>query len=242
MIDYFRCEKLGVAGYVAVRKPTEELIVSFRGSDSFANWLYNLYISLDRVPWIYTVYQPEETAKVHEGFLLSYESVRREVLSHVSSAVEEYPGYSVKVIGHSLGGALANLCALDLRGVLSQEVAVRLMTYESPRVGDANFARLMRYQFPNALDRLRVTNGHDIVVHMPPYDLDYHHAAQEVFIPPDAHEQTLAYACDAENGEDPRCADAYLGCSVDDHLYIPWGLDFGSTCNGMGPSYPSSCD
>jgi triacylglycerol lipase len=46
----------------------------------------------------------------------------------------------VVVCGHSLGGALATLCASDLAGYLGAKCAVSSYTFGSPRVGNAVFA------------------------------------------------------------------------------------------------------
>ena len=43
-----------------------------------------------------------------------------------------YPGYKTVVVGHSLGGAIADLAAADLRG---QGMDLDLYTYGAPRVG-----------------------------------------------------------------------------------------------------------
>lgn len=56
---------------------------------------------------------------VHSGFLNAYDSVRQKVFSLVdaltASATPEAP-WRVYVCGHSLGGALATLCAYELAG------------------------------------------------------------------------------------------------------------------------------
>jgi nuclear pore complex protein Nup85 len=56
---------------------------------------------------------------VHSGFLTAYDSVKVKVLRLVdqltAGATAEQP-WEVYVTGHSLGGALATLCAYDLAG------------------------------------------------------------------------------------------------------------------------------
>jgi nuclear pore complex protein Nup85 len=56
---------------------------------------------------------------VHSGFLTAYDSVKVKVLRLVdqltADASEDRP-WDVYVTGHSLGGALATLCAYDLAG------------------------------------------------------------------------------------------------------------------------------
>ncbi|VFQ59422.1 unnamed protein product, partial [Cuscuta campestris] len=58
---------------------------------------------------------------VHSGFLSAYDSVRTKLISLIKQAVgyvdddlEPTPKWHVYVTGHSLGGALATLLALEL--------------------------------------------------------------------------------------------------------------------------------
>jgi predicted lipase len=53
----------------------------------------------------------------------------------------KHPGAPIFVTGHSLGGALAVIAALDLK--LSLNVKVTVYTYGQPRVGNAKFSDLL---------------------------------------------------------------------------------------------------
>lgn len=224
---HFHESTTDIWGYVGVHAERREVLVVFRGSSSFKNWVYNLYFSMTSVPWKLESFGLANPT-LHEGFLLAYESVSSTVAREVQRLLGSHPQYAVRVVGHSLGGALATLCAMELNDLVRHRAKVRLTTFESPRVGNDDFARLLRIHFPNAMDRIRVTNGRDVVVRLPPYLLGYRHATQEVFIPPTATADTTAYLCDEDHGEDPRCANAYLSYSIDDHLSFPWGLEFGT--------------
>lgn len=56
------------------------------------------------------------------------------------SMPSQYPDEPWYVIGHSMGAAMATLCALDLRFRLAPTADVRVYTFGSPRVGNAVFA------------------------------------------------------------------------------------------------------
>jgi hypothetical protein len=61
---------------------------------------------------------------------------------------------------------------------------VQLMTFGQPRVGNAAFASYFAKYVPNTI---RITNGQDIVPHLPPYfsflpQLTYHHFPREVYL------------------------------------------------------------
>lgn len=230
MTKYFSNDATDVAGYMGISKERKEIYVVFRGSHTIVNWLFNLYAVMTTIPWRRTCFGLAQPT-VHEGFLLSYESVSEEIVSHVSYLVQKNPDYKIVVVGHSLGGALATICAMELNEMLSFSKNIRLVSYASPRVGNEEFVELVAKHFPDPYNRVRVTNGNDIVSHIPPYVMGFHQSAREIFIPPGSKQASLAFECDPSNGEDPRCANAYIGYSVEDHLYFPWGLYFGSPCN-----------
>jgi pimeloyl-ACP methyl ester carboxylesterase len=69
---------------------------------------------------------------VHDGFYAYWRELRYKIIPACT-------GRRVTIAGHSLGGALATLCAMDL---LPAQVE-RVVTFGSPRVGDAGFA--LRY-------------------------------------------------------------------------------------------------
>jgi predicted lipase len=73
------------------------------------------------------------------------------------------------VTGHSLGGSIAALCALDL--VLSDVVSsnsLTLYTFGEPRVGNPAFAAAMDKFVPRSY---RVVHSADLVPHVPPSDI-----------------------------------------------------------------------
>ncbi|VFQ98069.1 unnamed protein product [Cuscuta campestris] len=90
---------------------------------------------------------------VHSGFLSAYDSVRTKLISLIKQAVgyvdddlEPTPKWYVYVTGHSLGGALATLLALELStSQLTKHggcISVTVYNFGSPRVGNKKFAEL----------------------------------------------------------------------------------------------------
>ncbi len=147
--------------------------------------------------------------RVHKGFWSAYMSVRSELIRTLSeynrrtrrefkrSAHDIYFGTtptqsparpeptaptSVPILctGHSMGGALACLAALDLsilRVPLTRRVAC--VTFGQPKVGNAAFAKLLESTVPAFL---RVVYERDVVSVQPSIPFLFQHAGREVVI------------------------------------------------------------
>jgi hypothetical protein len=115
----------------------------------------------------------------HGGFLDAWDGVRAEILGLVDAAIpraEELadigggaaPGrWRVALTGHSLGGGLATLAALDLAlrpWAAARRPKLTLVNFGSPRVGNRAFARALDEHVPDAW---RFVNGDDAVVSLP---------------------------------------------------------------------------
>jgi pimeloyl-ACP methyl ester carboxylesterase len=104
---------------------------------------------------------PRRNARVHVGFADAYDRLRADVIA----AVEANPDKNVYVFGHSLGGALSMLCAIDLATDRSRGVrSVTHISSGTPRVGNGDFRSLFEFAVPN---NLRMTVGLDPVPLIP---------------------------------------------------------------------------
>jgi predicted lipase len=152
--------------------------------------------------------------RVHSGFQDAYESVRKGLISHMIKLRTNYDGmwrrFEVEITGHSLGGALSTLLAVELEA-LGFRIA-RVTTFGSPRVGDWRFAD---YYDEKLGDRThRFTHAHDAVPSLPPRLLGYHHVATEVFQNAEGE-----YVVGDGSGEDPNGSDSeWTHASLSDHL------------------------
>ncbi|KAJ8601158.1 hypothetical protein CTAYLR_008273 [Chrysophaeum taylorii] len=198
----------------------ETVFVAYRGSENVQNWIENIKF-IKTYP-----YEGYPDVGVEQGFYDWYADLND---AGLLDAVKELASYSsnLKVTGHSAGAACATLLATDvsLGLALTDFDLVSATTFGSPRVGQSDFADLYA-TFKHT--SLRVTHYHDIVPHLPPEDMTFHHVATEVFY----NEANSAYkVCDG-SGEDNSCsnacADTFSCTSVDDHLYyinITLGVD-----------------
>jgi len=197
-------------GFVGYSTAKNEIIVSFRGTQeaSLTNWVEDLKFFKSWQP-----FDGVSGAYVASGFNGAYTSLKSQAQAAVKAALDQYPGASVAVTGHSLGGALATLCVVDLLAsdIISNPTQY---TFGSPRVGDAAFANAYDGMIPEGR-RYRVVNNDDIVPHVPFEDLGFQHVAQEVWL----HDGTVT-VCD-DSGEDPSCSDSLAlwdTLSISDHL------------------------
>ncbi|WP_379151063.1 lipase family protein [Paenibacillus sp. sgz5001063] len=134
----------------------QEIIIAFRGSSSTANWISNANATQKRYKFI-----KENYCLTHRGFTDIYTSARREIHSALSRLSS---GKILYITGHSLGGALATLCAPDVAANTAFNTP-RLYTYGSPRVGDPVFAKTCSKYVPNSY---RIGNLFDAATYVPP--------------------------------------------------------------------------
>ena len=93
--------------------------------------------------------------------------------------LDAHAGLPVYVTGHSLGGALASLAALDIAAAHPRR-RLLVYTFGAPMVGDRRFAAQFRAACPRAF---RVVNEMDPVPKMPYTFLGfYEHGPKEVVI------------------------------------------------------------
>nr|XP_043613679.1 uncharacterized protein LOC122585619 [Erigeron canadensis] len=168
----------------------KRLVVAFRGTEQ-VRWK-DLRTDLMMVP---AGLNPEriggdfkEEVQVHSGFLSAYDSVRTRIFSLIKAATRyqdedavELSKWHVYVTGHSLGGALATLLALELsssqlatRGIIS----VTMYNFGSPRVGNKKFAEVYNEKVK---DSWRVVNHRDIIPSVPRL-MGYCHVAQPIYL------------------------------------------------------------
>jgi len=134
------------------------IVIAFRGSDSLVDWMFNL--AHFKTTGVFL-----QHSRVHAGFLLQYEDIRFQLLDDLALRIcpHMFPRILL-VTGHSSGGALATLCALDLaRKYPTMTVDCRV--FGSPRVGDASFVELVKHQ--HNLSVQRTSNRFDLISQVP---------------------------------------------------------------------------
>ncbi|KAL7629435.1 hypothetical protein AAE478_000955 [Parahypoxylon ruwenzoriense] len=177
-----------------------EIIVAFRGTYSIANTI----VDLSTIPQEYVPYpspgdggsetprEPEHICHdctVHMGFLASWKVTRDVVLPVLKPLHEKYPEYPIHLVGHSLGGAVAALAALELKVIPGWDKLV-VTTFGEPRVGNDGFVEYLDSVFElggvdgrvEERSYRRVTHVDDPVPLLPLSEWGYRSHAGEFFI------------------------------------------------------------
>jgi triacylglycerol lipase len=112
----------------------------------------------------------ESMGRVHRGF-------NREVDDIWPSWEKELQDNELPVYfcGHSLGGAMATICAARCKLSPIKSNPKELFTYGSPRVGCKDYIKSLE------LNYYRFVNNNDIVTRIPPVWLGYQHSGHEVY-------------------------------------------------------------
>lgn len=217
-------------GYVVLSHPPSppRIIIAFRGTYSVTNTI----IDLSTIPQEYIPYpgdddedeaeptvdlrkraiNPEEAectnCTVHSGFMTSWRHTRPHILPDIKEAVKKHPNYQVTLVGHSLGGAVAALAALDFQ---ARGWNPQVTTFGEPRIGNKGLMRYIDQSFSNGSQTnitgrfRRVTHVDDPVPLLPLTEWGYQMHAGEVYISkPDLSPavEDLHYC---EGDQDPKC-------------------------------------
>lgn len=136
---------------------TRDIYITFAGTKSRTDWLKtNIRIEDVKYPRAWLCGSPkkeEENAMVHAGFLAAYASIREKVWDLVSDFILRTAASGrVIICGHSLGGAVATIASMDLMCKLepAQKPKTHVVSFGSPHVGDASFARLFNSRIPHS--------------------------------------------------------------------------------------------
>ncbi|MFD0694014.1 lipase family protein [Paenibacillus sp. GCM10027628] len=137
-----------------ILESNDRIILAFRGTNTSSDWISDAIARQNAYPYV------QDGGWVHRGFLDIYRTARKKILTSLSKLSAQKQLY---ITGHSLGGALATLCAIDV-ALNTKFKAPIVYTYASPRVGNPEFAS----RFSNLLsNRHRVYNQHDLVPQLP---------------------------------------------------------------------------
>ncbi|KAJ1341267.1 hypothetical protein BSLG_004129 [Batrachochytrium salamandrivorans] len=165
-------------GYIAIHSNKRMIVVSLRGTRYLSEWVKNMKFSKVDASHIFKSniegFIPENV-QIHNGFLMIYLQVQQMILRTLKSAAEVYSTYSIHFTGHSLGGALASIAAVDAALVLGEQYARRMSihTYGMPRIGNAQWVELFTKMRFSSVSR--VVGFSDQIARLPATAMGYAH-------------------------------------------------------------------
>jgi hypothetical protein len=155
-----------------------KLIIAFRGTKEGWDWATNLDGALKKGTSVYGF-----IGGVHEGFHDRYQKNSDAIKAAITKLAGLYEidpmACDFLITGHSLGGALANLAAADLKNSLKPKGKFKLVTFNAPRVFNEQAAAGAEEMLEGGA--IRVVRDFDIVSKVgPEILLGYKHVGKEV--------------------------------------------------------------
>lgn len=225
-VSTFQEQTTDTYGYVARDPERLEIVIAFRGTASVPNFVTDASVTLVQCSSSGVKYPTG--ALCHTGFQNAYNAVASQVISIVRAQLTQFPKYTIRVTGHSLGGALASLAAVSMQQNFPSNL-VFAYTLGQPRTGDYNYAQFVDTLFPFRLGKptfMRAIHTNDGVPGMPRAGSDgstissglgtvlpnnnlnaksgYRHHGTEFWQTPDPASRQTTVQCQGQ--EDPTCA------------------------------------
>eukprot|EP00892_Ulva_mutabilis_P001936 jgi/Ulvmu1/11743/UM008_0156.1 len=187
--------------WVHQNKRLKQVVIAFRGTErSIRDWVTDLRFALNSITadeetgalrtvndsgrrdsgwrsWLGPV-APLTRPALHKGFYLSYRSVQPQLRDVLAMITGGDPAWAVTTTGHSLGGALATICAYDLGTSRDTPYRVACHTFGCPRVGNDRFTAAYVRAVPQTF---RFYNRNDLVAQVP-WFAGYTHVPAELRI------------------------------------------------------------
>jgi len=156
---------------VYTQEENDELWIVFRGTDpNRKSDNVNFKMLPHRLPY------PGVNPKiwVHTGLIDLYDRPECRGILHKKVADALNRGFKIWVIGHSQGGGMAQVCAVDLQYNFSDKLNSKnffVAPIAPMRAGNKYFVRSFNKRIPNAV---LAWKGSDMVPHIPPLFFGYH--------------------------------------------------------------------
>lgn len=138
-------------GFVA--SDSNNVLVTFRGSQELGDWLSNLKVVRTE--------NPPNYGKVHLGFYQGFDCVREELIDSLLEVGAKQK--KIWVTGHSLGGAIATVMAAEF---IDQYLFDGVYTFGQPRVVNRKARSIYSPKYDGKF--FRVVNDDDVVPRLPP--------------------------------------------------------------------------
>ena len=149
-------DAFALSSLVRTTEGSEDLVIAFRGT--FFKSVHDLLTNVDA-----GVRTTKTGKRAHVGFARVFETLVADLQRVIPQSAK---AYTIHVMGHSLGGAIATLAADWISANTSHHVL--LYTFGSPRVGLESYAKQLTQQLP-AAQQHRLFHETDPVATVPIY-------------------------------------------------------------------------
>jgi adhesin HecA-like repeat protein len=151
-------------GLILQAAATGEVVIAIRGTEGIMEWVHDAEFLTVPCPFL------AGAGETEDGFTAMYKSLQTATAAGAPSVVQALPTLpfaqrvsSLTIRGHSLGGSLATLLALDVAANTAFKNPT-VYTYASPRTGNPSFADTYNQVVP---DTFRIANRIDLVPKLP---------------------------------------------------------------------------
>jgi Lipase (class 3) len=152
---------------LVLQSPAGDAVIAVRGTEGIYEWVHDASFFPVPCPFL------SGAGRTEDGFTTMYMSMSTASTAKPPSCVAALAALpwkiritSLTICGHSLGGALATLLALDVAAHANDPIFKNptVYTYASPRTGDSDFANLYNHILPKTF---RIANRIDLVPKLP---------------------------------------------------------------------------
>lgn len=139
LIASIRGKRADLGVYITHRTELKQLVVAISGTSNLSQAFFD-------VRTLHHRYRAHPGCAVHTGFWKMYKGVRTELLDALAKGLREKDVSELVITGHSMGGALSYLLALDLllygRVQLPAGLPIKLAVFGAPRCGNEKLVEL----------------------------------------------------------------------------------------------------
>jgi predicted lipase len=151
-------------GLVLQNSATGDAVIAIRGTEGILEWAQDARFLLVPCPFLVGAGQTEDGfTSVYSSFAVSPTAGSPSLTKSFATLQWRSSPQSLTICGHSLGGALATLLALDVAANTTFS-SPTVCTYASPRTGDSSFVNT----YDHVVQRTtRIANRMDLVPKLP---------------------------------------------------------------------------
>lgn len=150
----------------------DKVFIVFESTDGSMDWKDNFKFQMKSM---YNAGKYGKRVRIHTGFKRQYGIIAETIETILKSFIKDYS--KVIVTGHSLGGAISTICALDLREKFKDDIEIACITFGSPRVGTRAFAKVFNKKIRT---KYRYQYGQDLVCGVPCSIMGYWHVDRHI--------------------------------------------------------------